>query len=592
MAKVYDNQGNPWADINNDGFGDFQCTDESCAELDYQGPDQDTSGTGDPEKELKYASLALSVLEKLLSFAKLVGDKIAESELRNAISKAKEKINSGQNQMSGASDKMYDYGLGIGEANSQLNQLSPELSQIKLDIGNTLSTMADLTTAISGVNGQISNLNTELAQANAIMDKAMNRANYPMTVDGLKQWRSDRMTSAKNVFDISNNIAGLENTREGYVDSLNVAGSKYNSLIPIAEAKTEGVKNAYDVLHSYEAKVAEASQQWRNGAGEVQGGQKTLENGLQKYNSYQENVAVPLLEASSGSRNLSSALNSFSEYNYVTGSEQIIKGGLESLVRNGGDAFAKQAFGSFGQLSDSLATSLDRTIKNGGNVSDFMKDALIESGNSFVGLNHFMASQQSFELANAISENKSNPIAERQAWLELSRNAVPEAIQGGAKIAETTLQLSPYPGATTLVRALTPAFSVGSTGFFTTGIEAVNTPTSQEIYRGEKNPLSIGGSGGIRNLTQPYPAGLPGKATVVMAGIGITLSELGKSTISQQIASGSVNTGNVQDKILNMSKSGYWTPPLRASGPDSISIRPGVPGTPTGITVDGRAVAW
>jgi hypothetical protein len=45
MGKIYlDNEGNPWVDINNDTYPDFQCLDSECNELDYEGADNPVQG--------------------------------------------------------------------------------------------------------------------------------------------------------------------------------------------------------------------------------------------------------------------------------------------------------------------------------------------------------------------------------------------------------------------------------------------------------------------------------------------------------------------------------------------------------------------
>jgi hypothetical protein len=417
--------------------------------------------------------------------------------------------------------------------------------------------------------------NANLANSQSFLDYALNRANYSAGITGLQKQRADIRSANTDIFNIGSTINSLESTRADYITSMNTAGEKYNSLIPVAEANARGVQSAYDLAKSYETQRADASRQYNSGSQSVRDGIQTANNAGSDFKSYQNNVNLPLIEASSGSKNLSGALESFSEGNNFTGTAQVFNGGLESAIRNGGDAMMKQYGGVAGAIVNSIGVGADQTLRSNGDFGDFAFNATIQAGNTFVGLQNIIQAQQGVELASAIIDNTSNPTAWYQGGTVLAQQTVPNTIQAFGTVTTNVLPFTPFAPVTPVAKAVLPGIVVGATGIATTINEAINTPISTPITP-DRTPLQIG-----RGLYAPIPggAGIPSLGTVGAVGTVMTAVSTAEAIVSQLFQSNPNLAIQTSQAIIGMSQSGNWTPPLRSG---EITLRPPV-AVPVGV---------
>ena len=548
---------------------------------DYGGPDQDTSGS------LKDASLALKIFQSLLDFARMIGDKVQKAKLEKSIAQAKKKIAEGQKDMMEASTKINEASDGIYSANDQVNSFIQNLSSTKFEINTQLSLINDISGSISGINNQLVSENAKLANAQSRLDYALNRANYSAGISGLQKQRADIRSANADIFNIGSSINDLENTRENYITSMNTAGEKYNSLIPVAEAQARGAQSAYDLAKSYEAQRAQGAEQFNRGGQSVRDGIQIGHDAGGKFKDWQQNVDLPIVEASSGARNISGALESFSEGNNFTGTAQVLNGGLESAVRNGGDVVMKQYGGVAGAILNSIGTGADQTLRSNGDFGDFALNATIQAGNTFVGLQNIIQAQQGVELASIIIDNTSNPTAWYQGGTVLAQQTVPNTIQALGTVTTNVLPCTPFAPATPVVKAVLPGVVVAGTGIATGINETINTPLSTDIYRGERTPLPIGG----RGLYEPIPGGpgAPSQGTVGAVSGVMTAVATAEAILGQLFKSNPNLPIETSNGIIEMSRSGNWTPPLRSG---EITLRPpsAVPATPIEV-ISGSAIS-
>ena len=534
-------------------------------ESDYPTPDQDL------KEALKDASLALKVFQFLLDLAKMTGDKVQEEKLKKEIEKAKKKIAEGQGKMVEGSKILNESANGLGLSNADINSLVSQFTATQNQINSQLSLISGFSSAISSLDSSINSATSDLTGAQARLQQAMNRANYLPGITGLQQQRVDIRSANSDIFNLNSTINSLQSTRGDYINSMNQAGEKYNSLIPVANDYRAGIQSAMNTANAWEAKRSQGAQMYNDGAKDVQDGGKIAVDAGKGFNSWRNNVDLPLVEASSGSRNLSGALESFSEGNYFTGTGQVLNGGFESMIRNGGDAVAQQYGGYFGTLMDSAWRGGDQTIKQGGDLGDWAKNTSLNAGNTFIGLQNIQQVQQSLELASAILGNKSNPTAPYQAGDVLARQGVPNALESIGKITGTVLPLTPYAPITPAVNATWKGVVVGGTGVATTINEAVNTPISTDVYRGEKIPLPVGGRG---LGTIPGGPGKPALGMVTIAGLTLSAEGTARGIVEGLFKSNPNLASQTAQKIVDMSRSGNWTPPLRVGGSDGVTIRP------------------
>jgi hypothetical protein len=545
----------------------------------YAGTDSDTS------QNLQDASLALKIFSALLDFARMIGDKVQQAKLEKSIAQAKKKIADGQKEMADASMKINEASDGIYSANDQINSFVQNISSVKFEINTQLSLINDFSSSIFGINNQLVSANANLANAQSRLDYALNRANYSAGITGLQKQRADIRSANTDIFNIGSSINDLENTRENYITSMNTAGEKYNSLIPIAEAQARGAQSAYDLAKNYEAQRAQGAEQFNRGGQSVRDGIQTANDAGSDFKSWQQNFDLPIVEASSGAKNLSGALESFSEGNNFTGSAQVFNGGLESAIRNGGDATLKQYGGSLGMLLSSIGAGADQTLRSGGDFGDFALNATIQAGNSFVGLQNIIQAQQGLELASAIIDNTSNPTAPYQAGTVLAQQTVPNTIQALGTATTNVLPFTPFAPATPVVKAVLPGIVVGGTGIATTINEAINTPISTPITP-DRTPLQIG-----RGLYAPTPGGpgVPSLGTVGAVGTVMTAVATAEAILTQFFESNPNLAIQTSQAIIGMSQSGNWTPPLRSG---EITLRPpgAIPVTPIEV-ISGSAIS-
>lgn len=540
---------------------------------DYAGPDCDT------QEMLKSASLALKALESLLKLASTITDAKMKADLQKSIEDAKRKIAEGQEKMIDASNKINEATNGLAGANEQINSLVGELSSIQNSMALELANITSIAGSIAGIDARIGTASGSLAEAQARFDRALNRANYPAGSAGLQQQRADLRSANLDIFNLNSTIADLQNTRGQAVFEMNQAGDRYNNQIPQANAVRDGVQSAYDIANQYQGLRDAGANQFNEGASVVRDGYNTALDAGRAYRDFQQNVLMPMTEGATGARGLSKALNNIAEGNNFSAVSDIMNSGLESGLRNAGNATLNQFGGLWGTTVSEAGRALDQTIKSNGTVMDFFQNVAINTGNKLLGVSNFIEVGKGVE--NAYQFSKAGDV--NGAGMELAQRITPNAIQGVMTVGQTVLPFTPLAPVTPAVSALTPAVVTAGTGVVTTLVESAQAPFSQPITRPGVTPGGLGTGPGERGLGAGQALGKPSAPTVAVAGMIITAIETARTGVSTVLGQRSDLAVGTSIKISDMAHSGtspiQWTPSLR---PGSVELRP-----PSAVPVGG-----
>ena len=186
-------------DIDGDGQGDY-CPTGDC---DYDSPDKDTS------EDLKNTAKALEILSKLIDFLKNLLKFSADSKLQKQLKDAEKKLNEGKQKMMDEANKLNSNFENLQISNQNLQTQLGDLTNVTDSISSQLSTLTSLTSSINGLDATMASQSLAIAESQARLDQALNRANYPIGIDGLRQQRAD-IRSAN--FDVMTNSLALNNS--------------------------------------------------------------------------------------------------------------------------------------------------------------------------------------------------------------------------------------------------------------------------------------------------------------------------------------------------------------------------------------------
>jgi len=472
-----------------------------------------------------------------------------------------------------ASNKISQASNGLAGANSEINSLMSDLSGIQNQINLELANISLISGAVNALGGQIASANASLADAQARFDRAMNRANYPAGSAGLNQQRNDLRAINNDIFGINSAIADLQNTQANYISDMNAAGERYNNLIPQANAARDGVTAAYEMAGQYEAARNAAAGQFNDGAGRIRDGYNQFNGAADAYRNSQENVLMPMTEAATGARGLSNALGHLAEGQNFTAVADLMNAGLESGLRNAGNATLNQFGGLWGTMLSTAGQSADQTIRQGGNLGDFFRNAAVNGANRLLGADNFIqvgeGVRQAYQFAEAGDFNGAGMLAS---------GITSNLVQGTGELAATFLPFTPAAPLTPAVQALTPAVATSASGIVETMVQAGQTSLSQPITPGGINPFPTGLGG--RGIGERPTSGPPSSLTVAIAGTTITAYNTAASAVGGLLGANPNLSGKVSFEISSMANSG--TIPGRGQAidwggrlqPGSVELRP------------------
>lgn len=510
---------------------------------DYGGPDCDTKDL------LNSASDALKALSALLKLSTTITDAKLRADFEKAVKDAQRKIIDGQNRMIDASNKINEASNGLASANNDINSLMSDLSSIQNSINLELSNISLISGAIASIDTRLAGANTSLADAQARFDRALNRANYPAGSTGLSQQRADLRSANLDIFNLNSTILDLQNTQANYISDMNSAGERYNNLIPQANAVRDGVASAYQIAGGYESARNQASQEWNSGTGLVREGYNDFKGAGDAYRNAQENILMPMVEGATGARGLSNALSHIAEGQNFTAVADLLNAGLESGLRNAGNATLNQFGGMWGSMLNTAGQSADQTIRQGGDLGDFFRNVAVNGANTLLGANDFIRVGEGVKKAYEFST-----YGDFSGAGQLASGITSDLVTGVGKVTGTVLPLTPMAPLTPAVQALTPAVATGSSSIVETMVQTAQTPISQPLTPGGISPFPTGIGG--RGIGERPTSGPPSAITVAIAGTTIGAYNTGASALGGVLGQNANLSTKASVEIASMAKSG------------------------------------
>jgi hypothetical protein len=524
----------------------------------YGGPDCDTKDL------LNSASDALKALSALLKLSTTITDAKLRADFEKAVKDAQQKVIDGQNKMIDASNKINEASNGLATANNDINSLMSDLTSIQNSINLELSNISLISGAISSINTQLAGANDSLAQAQARFNDALGKPSSAFA-GGSKEKRDTLRNLNNDMFNLNSTILDLQNTNANYFNDMNSAGERYNNLIPQANAVKDGVTNAYGVAQQYQDARNSASQQFNDGANGIRNGYNDFKGAGDAYRNAQENILMPMVEGATGAKGLSNALANIAEGQNFTAVSDVLNAGLESGLRNAGNATLNQFGGMWGSMLSTAGQSADQTIRQGGDLGDFFRNVAVNGANKLLGAQDFIRAGQGVQQAYQFTQ-----AGDWQGAGMLASGITSNLVTGTGAVAGTALPFTPLAPLTPVVVATTPAIATGASSIVETMVQTAQTPISRPLTPGG-TPLTVGG----RGIYERPTAGQPSAGTVAIAGTLIGVSNTATSLVSGLLGGSSNLSNRASVEISNMANSGTrvidWGSRLQ---PGSIELRP------------------
>ena len=534
---------------------------------DYDAPDEETSDT------LEDIAKALAALEKLLQLASGIADAKLRADFEREVREAQRKIQQGQRTMLDASQKISEASNGIYSANDQINSLSSQLSSVQNQMGLELANISSIASSIAGIDTRLSSASDALSAAQSRYNEAMNRANYPAGSAGLAQQRNDLRAINNDIFNLNSTILDLQNTRGQEIFNMNEAGTRYNNLIPVANATRDGVASAYEMAGGFESQRAAGLQQFNEGAGSIREGYGQFLGAGEAYQNARDNILMPLAQSRVWASGASQAINQIAQGNYLSGVAEIANAGWNMGMLNPANAslapFSGLAQGTFSSAGKALDMELRAT---GGDVSSIdagrlMTNLTIEAGNRFLGVKEFqnavVSIGDSVTLADAGDFTGASLIATTQA--------VPSLMYGLSTIGQT---VAPFTGplAPVIAGAIPPvrdAVNALQSGVVNTMVNAFQTPFSQPL-----SPSTPKTGPGERGLLERAVVGPPSAPFVLGAGALITAAKTAEGLTTSYFQNNRGIASETASQIYDIGKNpANWPPSLKPG-----TFQPGMTG--------------
>ena len=560
-------------DLDGDGIGDY-CPTDNCG--DYDSPDENVS------EELKDTAKALDILSKLIDLAKNLLKGKADRDLEKKVKDAEKKLNEGKQKMMDASSDLNANADGLANANGAINELAGNLSNLTDSINNQLSTISSLTSSINGLDANLVSQSLAIADSQARLDQALNRANYPLGIDGLKQQRSDIRNAN---FDLMNNRMSMNDTSEQMSNLLgqrNAVGEAYNSNIATASGLRSDISQTYAQAQQFQNGMNNSLSKYNEGASLYSSGANDVRGALSTYKGEMA-TNLSLTEASRGVSGLSNVMNAVADGKTATAIGSAMASGVEAGARNGGPAELSMAQSLIASAFNSGGNAIDR----GGNfVENFARDF----GQATLRTTDMMKVGMGIDTGISIMNNSSNPNRVYDSAQVMTQQIGP-LVNISAGIVGTASQFVPgLQGSSATINQAGKVLAVGAQGMGAIVVEGANRMSQSGISAptGNYPPYMTGpqGQGAYRGLLTRSEGGPTSVGTIGLAGSVATLNSMAQQLVGGQFSNKdfAMQASSTVNAIANTGMSSLGLNPQMRIG--SVSLRPGSVGIGTGVAGD------
>ena len=552
-------------DVDGDGVGDFCPEDSDC----YGGGDEPIS----LDDVLKGSATGVGIMSWIIDFIKDFTKTQADNKLQQDMKKASDKINSGKDGMADAGGKIDSASQALFGENQNISGLASDLFSLGNTASNQLSTLNSLATSISGFQNTLQQQTLALNDANARLDYAMNRANYPAGIKGLQQQRADARSANSDILNISTAKLQTESSLSSLTAQSTTVGSQYNQTLSQISSKQSDLVSAYDRASTFQNALNSGVNQWNQSAKTYSDGVNDVRSGVNNYQNTINNTVVPLAETASGLSGASKVLSAVSEQKYGQATAEALKSGLNQAIISGAPPELSMVKGLAGAVIDSAGKAVDR----GGDPRQGMLNFAQAVGDATIRVSDMVKIGQNLSLANTILNNPTNPNRVYDAS-QVVVQQVGTAVQVGGTITQTVSSV--VPGA----QALSPLIGVGvragapiAQGLAQTTVEAVNQLSQGRVF-GNLTPggdqLSAFPVGGrqIGNRPAGYTPGSTGAVETIVGGSLVSMIQGGKAVTIGLVQN--QNYANQASAMVNaIANTGLGGKPLP---PGSVTIRTGM----------------
>jgi len=575
-------------DVDGDGVGDYCPFGANC---DYDGPDSPTGGGGGGGSGnggnggdggdggddgfwkglLDKASTGFEILAGVVDAVRGLAQSQADKKFSDDLSKASDKMNAGRDGMIQAGEKIDSASSALFGENQNITSLANSFSDITSTINSQISQLNALASTISSLSQTATAQAQAYADAQARLDYAMNRANYPAGGAGLKQQRTDAQSARSDMTNISISQLNTQNSLSGAVNQSNTIGSAYNQNLSTQSGIRSDLVSAYDRAQTFQNALNGGVADYNNSAKVYSSGVNDVRSAsTDRQNTYQ-NTLTPMAESSNGLRGAGQVISAVNDGQYATATSKALQTGLNQALISGAPAELSLARGLAGAVLDGAGKAVDQ--KSG------MLGFAQAVGDATIRVSDMVRVGQAVDLASTIMSNSNNPNRVYDASQVLTQQ-VGRTVEIGGTIAQTVSSVLPgAQGAGPIINGATKALAPTAQGLAQTTVEAVNQLAQGKVF-GNLTPgasnLSAFPVGGrdIGNRPAGYTPGSTGALQTAVVGSLVSIGK-GAEAVTVGLVQNNRNFAMEASAVINsMANTG-----LPKSGSNTqVTIRPAYTG--------------
>jgi hypothetical protein len=550
-------------DIDGDGIGDY-CPTGDC---EYDSPDKDTSD------DLKKTAKALEILSKLIDFLKNLLKFKADSDLQKKLNDAEKKLNDGKQKMMDEANKLNSNFENLQISNQNLQTQLGDLTNVTDSITSQLSAITSLTSSINGLDATMASQSLAIADSQARLDQALNRANYPLGIDGLRQQRTD-IRGAN--FDLMNNSMALNSSQEtmsNLVTQRNSVGDAYNSNLNTASGLRSDISQTYGQAQTFQNAMNNSLNNYNQGASTYSSGMNDARGAVSDYRG-QMNTGLTLNEGARGVEGASRIINAVADGKTATAIGEAMASGVQALARNGGPAELSMAQALIASGLQSAGNAVDR----GGTTGEIATNLVRDFGQATIRVNDMQKAGMGIETGLSIMGNTRNPDRIYDGAQLLAQQVGPLINVSGAIVGTASNFVPGLQGSSVAITQGAQALAVAGQGSAQIAVEAVNRFSQSGISAPTGNYPDRGIGRGLVTRAEGGPAS-PG--TITLAGAVATLGSTARQIVGGQLNSNrdfALQASATVNAIANTGMSNFGLKPQLRTGSVTFGLRPGTSG--------------
>lgn len=546
----------------------------------YGGPDCDREEiASDVSKLLSLLGLGVKVSTEFLKQA-------FANDLKNGLDDAQRKINSGQAGMIDAGNRSGGILDSLATSDSNLSSIEGVASSLQSLIASDLASLSSLGSQLGSLNTTLASQNQALANAQARLDYTMNRANYPFTLAGIKQQRSDSLLASQLRADANMAVLNTQQQISGVQAQSNAVGESMNGKIGQLDGVRASASSELANRNNLASQLDSASRDWQNSSNLRNEGIRDAQDTVKTAYDRQQSVLEPMREGGYLLQGGSQVANSVAKGEYLTATGDAFNAGYGSVARLSESQSLAQAQGLVGSAVNSMVKAGEVEMRSPNFDSQrFIQNGATSFGDATVGYSSAKFSADNLGVARDILANGRTYEGLRQA----SYSVGPMFESAGTTIG-TVSSVGGFPVGTAIGTVAKTAGATLAQGMTTTAVEfgralsenRLSAPTSEFQDRG------IGKPGSLRTYPGGDTTGQASAPFIAIGGTAVSLSLGAKSIVDQKslanqasyLVEGIASTGAVQSLLQPVTRIGGF----RISELPT-RVEPGVPVTPpAGVT--------